>query len=398
MGTPKLVIRPGHPDFLDLPWAEPVDSWSHHRLVEVPAGIHRHPVAFVGYDEGIYVIKELPARLARREHDVLISLEQETTRSAVSAGIVQRTWLDPHDEQASAVITKFVAHSFPYRHLIAGAGFGPRRQQMLDALAGLLVELHLAGCYWGDCSLSNVLYRYDAGAIEAIMIDAETSEVHPELSDGQRLMDLETMKVNVAGEMLDVAAMTGSDIDDADVRLGEDVASRYEALWDELTRELVFSRDESYLIRDRISRLNELGFSVDDIELEPTESGSVVKMRTHVGGRTFNSDRLREFTGIEASENQAKVILGDLNYYLAKSGITTQTGKSVGIFKWLTESFEPLEGRISEIWFGDDPIQGYCDFLHHRMTLATKRQSDVGNDDAFASWVEEGFPGFPTPT
>ncbi len=123
------------------------------------------------------------------------------------------------------------------------------------------------------------------------MIDAETSEIHPRLSDGQRTQDLEIMRVNLAGEMADIAAMSGVDVDDADLRLGEDITDRYEALWEELNKELVVSKDEGYLIRDRISRLNDLGFSVHDVEIEPTNAGNVVKMKTHVGGRTFNSDR-----------------------------------------------------------------------------------------------------------
>ena len=42
-----------------------------------------------------------------------------------------------------------------------------------NAFAGLLVELHLAGLYWGDCSLSNILWRRDAGAMMAYLVDAE---------------------------------------------------------------------------------------------------------------------------------------------------------------------------------------------------------------------------------
>ena len=49
---------------------------------------------------------------------------------------------------------------------------------MLDAFAGLLVELHLSSCFWGDCNLSNVLYRFDAEAIDTIMVDAETAETY----------------------------------------------------------------------------------------------------------------------------------------------------------------------------------------------------------------------------
>ncbi len=174
------------------------------------------------------------------------------------------------------------------------------------------------------------------------MIDAETSRLYDRLSDGQRSEDLEIMKLNLAGEMADIAAMTGLDIDRADFTLGEDVETRYRSLWHELTEELVITRDESYRIRERIGRLNQLGFSVNDVDLTPTDEGSLVRMKVEVGGRTFHSERLRQQTGIDASENQARVILSDLNYYLAKHGSVSASGKSVGTFKWLTTSFEPM--------------------------------------------------------
>lgn len=393
MGIPHLQIRPTYPDFLDLPWETPIEVWDHPRQVEVPTGIHRHPVTFVAYDEGIFVVKELPQRLAHNEYHILRELEETTTRTAEPVGLVERVWLDPHEEQAAAVITRYVEHSFPYRNLVSGAGFGRRRTQMLDALAGMLVELHLAGCFWGDCSLSNVLYRYDAEAIEAIMIDGETSRLWPSLSDGQRHEDLEIMEMNVAGEMADIAAMNGVELDAADLGLGEDISHRYHGLWAELTEELVIGTNEGYKIRERISRLNDLGFSVDDVFLDPTGRGNVVRMNAHVAGRTFHSERLRQMSGIDASENQARTILSDLNYYLAKKDFTTQSGKSVGVFKWLTNSFEPIVERVSEIRDGD-PIQAYCDFLAHRFRLASDKQRDVDNDEAFEDWVEAGTPGF----
>ena len=393
MGTPHLLIRPGNPEFLDLPWDQPVSDWVHERLVEMPTGIHRHPVVFVAYDEGVFVIKELPRRLANSEYQVFRALEERTTRSAEVVGLVERVWLDPHDEPSAAVITRYVEHTFPYRHLVSGSGFGPRRDQMLDAVAGLLVELHISGCFWGDCSLSNLLYRYDAEAIESIMIDAETSRLYDRLSDGQRSEDLEIMKLNLAGEMADIAAMTGLEIDRADFTLGEDVEARYRSLWHELTEELVITRDESYRIRERIGRLNQLGFSVNDVDLTPTDEGSLVRMKVEVGGRTFHSERLRQQTGIDASENQARVILSDLNYYLAKHGSVSASGKSVGTFKWLTTSFEPMVAQISELRKGN-AVQGYCDLLHHRFRLAQRREQDVPNEEALVDWVASGMPGF----
>jgi hypothetical protein len=393
MATPHLQIRPGNPDFLDLSWELPVSEWRHERLVEMPAGIHRHPVVFVAYDEGVFVIKELPRRLAHGEYHLLRALEDRTSRSAEPVGLVERVWLDPHEEQSAAVITRYVDHSFPYRHLVSGPGFGSRRVQLLDAVAGLLVELHLAGCFWGDCSLSNVLYRYDAETIEAVMIDGETSRLREKLSDGQRAEDLEIMKMNLAGEMADIAAMTGVEIDYADLSLGDDIEARYQSLWAELNQELVIAREESYQIRERVARLNDLGFSVDDVYLDPTDNGNLVRLNVSVAGRTFHSERLRQLTGVDASENQARVILTDLNYFLAKHGSMTPSGKSVGTFKWLTTSFEPIVSRISELRDGD-PIQGYCDFLNHRFRLARHRSQDVANEEALEDWIGSGMPGF----
>jgi len=383
-----------NPDFLDLPWGLSVGEWRRGRVVDMPTGIHRHPVAFVAYEEGIYAIKELPLRLARHEHEMLRSLEERSTPSARPVGLAIRTWADPQDEWSGAVISRYVQFAFPYRELVTGAGFGPRRAQMLDAFAHLLVELHLAGCFWGDCSLSNVLYRYDAAAIEAVMVDAETVRVYPELSNGQRAEDLEIMRFNVAGEMADVAASQGYDLDGADLSLGDDIADRYESLWSELAAVLVVGPEERYRIRERIARLNGLGFAVQDIELVPVEGGDRVSMQVKVGSRTYHGQRLREIVGIDASENQARQLLSDLRYHEAKMGETSPTGKAVSAMRWRTEVVEPLLRRIASIRPALDPVQGYCDFLNHRFILASSQGRDVPNYEAFQSWVEAGLPGY----
>ena len=61
---------------------------------------------------------------------------------------------------------------------------------LVDAMVVLLVRLHLAGFYWGDVSLSNVLFRRDAGAFTAYLVDAETGELRPSLSDQMREYDV----------------------------------------------------------------------------------------------------------------------------------------------------------------------------------------------------------------
>lgn len=398
MSTPTLSIRPGHPPFLDLEWDHPLEAWDNERIVDVPTGIHRHVVRFVAYDDEIYAIKELPRRIARHEYRTLRALGQRLTPVATVVGLVERDWVSDDREWSAAVITRYVKYAFTYRELISGGNFGPRRTQMLDAVAGLLVELHLAGCFWGDCSLSNLLYRYDAGAIQAVMIDAETSELHDELSDGQRMHDLDIMVINVAGGMADIAAEQGLDLDDADLRLGEDIVSRYEALWDELYHPVLIGPHDGYLVRERVERLNALGFEVEGIELLPVEEGHQgrrLQLKVAVGGRNFHRTRLRELTGIEASEHQARYILADLRYFEASHVGASATGKAVRAIRWRVEVFEPLLQKIAEnTGPGGDVVQRYCDYLHHRYLVASAQQRDVSNEEAFDQWLEAGMPGY----
>jgi hypothetical protein len=397
MGTPQLVVRSGHPDFLDLPWERPLAAWDHPRRLDLPKGISRHEVGFFGYETGIYAVKELPQALARHEYAALRRLEDLGAPAVRPVGLAERPWLDPYAEASAAVITRYVEYAFSYRELLSGWGFGERRNQMLDAFAGLLVELHLLGCHWGDCSLSNVLYRYDAGTIEMTMVDAETARLHPSLSDGQREDDIQLMVENVAGGMADLAAEAGIELDQADLFLGEDIAGRYRTLWREVTRESVIGTDEQYRITERIDRLNELGFEVDDLALVPQADGNRLRMRLTVAGRNFHAHRLRELTGLEASENQARQILSDLRYFEAAQGLSSPGRKRLAPIRWRVEVFEPMLARLRALpeRAALDPVQAYTDFLHHRYLLSADAKRDVPNEEAFTRWVEAGQPGYP---
>lgn len=393
MGTPHLTILPDNPDFLDLPWGEPLDTWESANLIELPTGIHRHVVRFVTYGPRIYAIKELPRAFARNEFFALRELQRREASVVEVAGIVERSWVDPSEEWSAAVVTRYLDFAFSYRELISGTGFGERRDQLLDGFAGLLVELHLLGCYWGDCSLSNVLYRYDAAALDITMVDAETTELHESLSRGQRQADLDVMILNVAGGMADIAAEKGIELEDADVLLGEDVERRYHLLWDELTREIRLGAEEGYKIAEHIARVNELGFQVGEVELVPVDGGNQLKLKVEVGGRFYHRDRLAQLTGVRARKGQARQILSDLRYFEAKTA-DSAVSKSVAAIRWRVDVFEPLLRRIRErIGPEGDAIQKYCDFLHHRYEMAVAEQRDVPNEVAFEDWLEKGMPG-----
>jgi hypothetical protein len=298
-------------------------------------------------------------------------------------------------EGSATLITKYEDFSFSFRELLEGPGFGTRRNQMLDAFASLLVELQTVGCFWGGCSLSNTLYRFDAETIETIMVDAETAAMFEALTDGQREEDLEIMLINVAGGMADIAAERSIDIDHADLALGEDIADRYRALWAELTDPPLIPSDERYRIADRVQRLNDLGFDVREIDLKPSEAGQRLQLKVRVGGRTYHRVRLKELTGVDALENQARQILDDLHYSQAKAGTDEPALKALTSVQWRVGEVEPMLQRMRDLEGTVDPIQAYCDLLHFRYVKSVKVGHDIGTEAAFAAWLEAGKPGFP---
>ena len=393
----SLTIRPGHPDFLDLPWIIPLEEWDLPNILDLPKGISRHEVRFLSYPTGIYVVKELASAPARNDYAVLRELESVGAPTVAAVGLVEHRIEDPTAEASAALITAYEPFSFSYREILAGAGFGLRRNQMLDAFAGLLVELHLADCFWGDCSLSNVLYRFDAGAIVTIMVDAETAAILPGgLTDGRRLEDVEIMIENVAGGMSDIAAEVGVDIDQADLDLGYDIAERYTRLWAELRRADKITTEERFRITERIDRLNRLGFDVEEVDLVPlVDETAELMIKVKVGGRNFHANRLKSLTGVEALENQAKAILSDVHYYSARAGGDTSSGKATWAVKWRVSEFEPLLAKLRATNGVVDPVQAYTDLLHHRYMMASTLGRDVPNDEAFNDWLAKGRPGYP---
>ncbi|MGI8562549.1 MAG: DUF4032 domain-containing protein [Candidatus Dormibacter sp.] len=391
----SVIIRPEWSGLIGLDWARPLLGWQDDRIVDLPRGISRHEVRFLALHGATFALKELPGGLATREYHALRRLEELGGSAVRAAGLVLRRLLDPGSEQSGVVITRYVDYSFSYRELLSGESFGPRRDQLLDAFAFLLVELHLLGCFWGDCSLSNVLYRYDAGAIETLLVDAETTALHPSLSDGQRQHDLSIMIDNVGGEMGDIAAVQGVSLDSADLGLGDDIARRYERLWTELGSEQRIPVDRQYLITERIAKLNDLGFQVDQLEVIPHPGRDHLHLRLKVGDRNFHSSRLRELTGVEAAENQARQILADLRYFEVKEG-RGESAKPLLRMRWRVEEFEPWLRRLARHLPPEaDPLQAYCDLLHHRYLLSAEAGRDVGTEAAFQHWLSSDRPGYP---
>jgi Domain of unknown function (DUF4032)/Lipopolysaccharide kinase (Kdo/WaaP) family len=387
--TFHLVARPGQPTFLDLPWDEPLEEWQSERLAEVVRGISRHVVRFVDYDGQLFALKELPRRYAEREYRLLRTLAAESMPVVEVVGVVS----ERGEDLDSVLVTRHLEYSIPYRALFGEGGPPGLRRTLVCALAELLVRLHLTGFFWGDCSLSNTLFRRDAGDLSAYLVDAETGELHPSLSAGQREHDLVLASENVAGEILDVAGELGGLPEDVDpFEMSESVRGCYEELWTELTRDEVFAPDERFRVDERLRRLNQMGFDVEEIELEPVDGGYRLSLDPHLVEPGHHSRRLLVLTGLSAQENQARRMLNDLATFRARLEQIEghPVPESVAAYRWRAEVFEPAIAAVPpELLERLGAAEVFHEILEHRWYLSEQGGTDAGLMAAVHSYVAE---------
>jgi hypothetical protein len=391
----QLVARTGHPSFLDLPWELPLEDWDSPRLVNLIRGISRHVVRFVDYDGLLYALKELPERPARREYTLLRRLERQGMPVVEAVGLVTGR----NDDLDAILVTRHLDYSLPYRALFAGHAVPDLRTHLMNAFAELLARLHLGGFFWGDCSLSNTLFRRDAGALSAYLVDAETGELHGELTEGQREYDLDIARTNVIGELLDVDAEVGLPADVDPDETGDEVVARYEALWSELTREETFGPDERFKLTERLERLNSLGFDVEEIRLEAADHGYRLLLDPHVVEPGHHRHRLLRLTGLDAQENQARRMLNDVARFreALERRERRSVSESVAASRWRDEVFEPTIAAVpEELWARLPAAEVFHQVLEHRWFLSERARKDVGIDEAVRSYVESELPAQPS--
>ena len=377
-----------NPKLLDLPWSTPLDEWPPESLVALPRGISRHVVRFVRVDHVVYALKEIHADLAIGEYRLLRTLERMEIPAVHGVGVALGRENENGEELDAILATHHLQFSLPYRALFSHTLRPDTADRLLDALVVLLVQLHLAGFFWGDCSLSNTLFRRDAGAFAAYLVDAETGELHVELSKGQRDYDLEIARVNIIGELMDLAGggLLHESVDP--ITTGEDVVRRYAGLWSELTDTKVIDIDERYEIEARIRRLNDLGFDVAELDITTDWHGRQVRLQPKVVDAGHHSRRLLRLTGLDVEENQARRLLNDLDAYTAA---TDQQGEDEEIVahEWLTRCFEAVVRRVPPRLRGKlEPAEIYHEVLEHRWFMAEALRRDVPLQEAARDYIE----------
>jgi len=363
--------------------------------VALPRGISRHVVRFIKVGNSVYAAKEVIESLAIHEFRMLTDLHRTDTPAVEPLAVVtgrlglDREPLDP------VLITRHLEFSLPYRSLFAQGVRPDTVSRLLDAMVVLLARLHLIGFLWGDVSLSNILFRRDAGEFAAYLVDAETAEMHESLTSGQREHDLTIATTNLYGEFRDLEA--GRMLDDSldPLKLVESILARYRELWAELTGAEEFSDQEVFRIENRVRRLNALGFDVAELSIETSPDGSRIRIQPKVVDAGHHTRRLLRLTGLDVEEHQARRLLNDLDTFRARTN-QSHVDEPVVAHQWLTECFQPVVTAVPpELRGKRESAQIYHEVLDYRWYASQRENREVPLVDATHGYIHDVLRALP---
>jgi len=384
----QIVAAAPDPALLDLPWQIPLEEWPDEAIAALPRGISRHIVRFVKLSGRVIAIKEIGETVALREYELLRALDRMDVPSVEPVGVITGRTTPEGDPLEAVLITKHLQFALPYRALFSQVLQPDTATRLIDALAVLLVQLHLLGFYWGDVSLSNTLFRRDAETFAAYLVDAETGELHDTLTRGQRSYDLEIARTNIIGELMDLVAGELLDEGTDTVAIGDLLAMRYEDLWAALTEEESFGSGERWRVAARIEKLNALGFDVAELDMSADADGTTVRIKPKVVDAGHHSRRLLRLTGLDVQENQARRLLNDLDAFHADP-IRENEDEEFVAHEWLTDVFEPAVRSVPRDLRGKlEPAQIFHEILDHRWFLSERQRRDVPMAEAAASYID----------
>ena len=387
----QFIPRKEPPDLLDLPWATPLLGWDHPRLVQMVKGPSRHVVRFVSDGERVYALKETVQADAEREYAMLRLLAEENLPVVEAVGVVTGRQSAAGDPLAAVLITRYLDYALPYGYLFGIEGGYGLGRKLVDAAVVLLVRVHVEGFFWGDCSLANLLFRRDAGALMAYLVDAETTQRHHPLPGGMRSADVELARENVAGGLFDLEA-AGLLSPDVDVlALADLLEERYTLLWDELTASLEVDVHQRHLIEGRIRRLNHLGFDVGELIVEQEAGANRLRVTPTLVEEGHHSRELRRLTGLEVQENQARRLLNDIAAFGAHlARVEGQPSpQAIVAARWIAEVYEPVVARIPPELVGRrEPAELFHELLEHRYYLSEAAGREVDNATAIRSYID----------
>jgi hypothetical protein len=379
-----------------LPWHLPLEHWPEDPALAEKRGISRHVVRLVRAsndpDAEVYAVKETVSEFANREYKILRELSHLNAPCVEQVAVVEGRVDANGEELPCAIVTRFLPYSLPYRVLLSGAVTAQEITTMASALALLLVRLHLLGFWWGDCSLSNTLFRRDAEGFAAYLVDAETGEFQKTLSDGQREHDLDIVHFNVAAELEDLALSGVLYPGMEPVRASDAVIRRYRRIWAALKERQLLDPKDRHAVERAMRQLHDLGFAVEEVAITIDGDTQMISFQPKLVAAGYHSQRLRDLTGLETEELQAKRLLASFDRYNAREN---KLGLSINEMakKWIAEVFEPVISRVPDDMRGRvERAQMFHEILENRWYLSEKAGYDVGLEEATDNYCAEILP------
>ena len=378
------------PGLLELPWSTSLATWPSSAIVSLPKGLSRHLVRFANLSGRVVAVKETTEAMARREYEMLGNLHRLAVPCVERVAVIAGRTDENGNPLPAALVTAHLRFSMPYRALFTQVLRPDTAGRLVDALAVLLVRLHNIGFFWGDVSLSNTLFRRDAGAFAAYLVDAETGELHEGgLTEGQRNHDLDVARTNIAGEIMDLAAGGRLEHGVDAVGIADRIVSSYRSLWDALTVEESFGANETWRLTERVQRLNALGFDIDEMSIQTAADGTRVVIQPKVVDAGHHQRRLIRLTGLDVEENQARRLLNDLDEFRVR---VSRVGgdEEMAAHEWLTRVFEPVVKAIPyDLRAKLEPAEVYHQVLEHRWYMSQARGQAVPLAEVLSSYIKD---------
>lgn len=379
-----------------LPWDKPLEEWPEDPSLTEKRGISRHVVRLIRSDDNdpnseIYAVKETVVEFAKREYKALTELKQLGAPSVEPIAVIEgRT--DVHgNELPCAIATRFLPFSLPFRVVLSQSVSEHDINNMANALAYLLVQLHLLGFWWGDCSLSNTLFRRDADSFAAYLVDAETGEFQTKLSNGQREHDLEIAFFNVAAELedLQLSGVLYSGMDP--IRASEAVQRRYHRLWSTLKDPKKLDPNDRHAVERAMRELHDLGFAVEEVQVSLDNETHLLSFQPRLVAAGYHTAKLKSRFGMDAQELQAKRILASFDRWYARQ--SDKKSKDEMASEWLNTVFFPILKLVPNKLLGRvEEAQMFHEILENRWYMTEKAGFDVGLEAAAKAYINEILP------
>lgn len=388
-----VVATRGDGSVLTLPWSVPLAEWDERCVVPAARGLSRHVVRIVRVEREMLAVKETDERIAFREYRLLRELQRLGQPAVAPRAVVTGRTANDGTDLPAALVTEHLHYSLPYRTLFQHGLQGEQLPQLLDALVVLLVRLHLVNFHWGDVSLSNVLFRRDAGGFAAFLVDAETGELHPTLSDEMREYDVGVGLENVFAEILDLQAAGNLDTEVVAEDVVELISAHYADLWHEVTAGEEFDVTEWWRVEQRLQRINDLGFDVDELDVEADAERVRITPKAVEAGH--HRRELRDLTGLQVEDEQARKLLNDIAAFTAANDLGHLDQKAAAT-QWLTTVYTPLVGLLppdqaSEV----NPAEYFHEVMEHRWRLSESAGREVDIRDAAVDFIDSVLPDRP---